>query len=735
MSTYKAGELIPLIEAEAKRQGVDPALALAIFSAENSSDGVLRPDRQVSLTTQGITPGTGKPSGALGLFQVVPTTLRGLAKTGYIPPNLDYSTLTGQIQAGVAAVKEAAATSQRVVGKYDPLAAASQYVNGGAGLRGYIGTGEMPEQATGYLKKIGRTLGMTPTAGTSTAPASWGRENRQAAEIPPETRGAQLYAASSPEELTPPSGSSFGAELPRSLAMLQAMGIEGAGVAQQGRDAVSKSLEAATAEIQAAQQRSAQELQRDKNIQALMGLDPGNQSSQLIANLAAEAQARETANSLKPAIDQLMAINPMANPVKWIAAQFQLGGLVPQYNAAIQNRDKAMGEMSNKYALAQQAKTMTPAVTLDTIQKESIAKTKMAEAMAMVNSAKVDNENINFRARLLSEKMQWLGQEVAFSNAANRMAMEQLGIEKDKAAQKADQVRLDRINNIRLKYGAPPIATWKEFSALPKDQQEALINANPQASSPGEAIRNLITFGDVHALQRQPGNTAMADQAIAIREAVDPQVKAAMIKPGAKELDVYQSEINKQYRDWRTEVAGGDMTKASGGNPYRINVEQAARNPQLANNNMAKWATEAAKTMPAEAIKEKEILAYATAEVKNGKSVDAVAADVAEFFSKGYEYQFQARGLGTLGFDPRTYNKQIHYGVGSNVFGFFERAMGGKPAVERPIDLMNPTSVKQFLVETQIKTIQRQFGGPTNLASPNLMGQIENLQQQTGATQ
>jgi hypothetical protein len=148
------GDLLPLIDEEAKRQGVDPALVRAIFVAENSSDGVLRPDRQVALGTQGITPETGKPSGALGLFQVVPTTLRGLIKQGYVPPTINYSTLQGQIEAGVAAVKEAAATSQRVVGKFDPLAAAAQYVNGGAGLAGYIGKGEMPNQPRGILRKF-----------------------------------------------------------------------------------------------------------------------------------------------------------------------------------------------------------------------------------------------------------------------------------------------------------------------------------------------------------------------------------------------------------------------------------------------------------------------------------------------------------------------------------------------------------------------------------------------------
>jgi hypothetical protein len=704
MSTYKMGDLLPLIDEEAKKQGVDPALVRAIFVAENSSDGVLRPDRQVALGTQGITPETGKPSGALGLFQVVPTTLRGLMRNGYIPQTLNYGTLQGQIEAGVAAVKEAVATSSRVAGKVDPLAAAAQYVNGGAGLAGYLGKGEMPKQAVGYLKKVSRTLGMSATGEVS----SWGRENRQATPLPPEVAGALAVNNPMPTMPTVPSSNAFSDILPQSLEMLRAIGVDAEAAATATKGAVGKKLEGETAGIAAAAQRESQELTRDRNMLALFGLDPGQQNSQLINALAAEAQERDKIAALKPAIDQLMAINPLANPVKWLAAQFQLGGLVPQHNAAVQNRDRLMGEVANKYALAKQAQTMTPAVTLDTIQREAIAKTKMAEAVAQANSAKVDLENINARARFLGEKMQWIGQSVAFDNAAYRTALESLGIAKDEEAKKSEQAQLDRINLVRLKYGAPPVLNWKQFNALPADQKEALLNANPQASSPGEALRNLVTFGDVHALQRQPGNTAMADQALAIRDAVQQKVAAAMLaKPGAKELDVYTAEVNKQYAEWRKEVAGGDMTKASANNPYRINVEQAAKNPQLANNEMAKWAAETAKTMGADNVREKEILAYATAQVKAGKPVDAIAADVAEFFSKGYEYQFQARGLGTLGFDPRTYNKQIHYGIGSNVFGFFSRTFGGAPAVERPIDLMNPTSVKQFLIETQIKTMQQ----------------------------
>jgi hypothetical protein len=696
------GDLLPLIDEEAKRQGVDPALVRAIFVAENSSDGVLRPDRQVALGTQGITPETGKPSGALGLFQVVPTTLRGLIKQGYVPPTINYSTLQGQIEAGVAAVKEAAATSQRVVGKFDPLAAAAQYVNGGAGLAGYIGKGEMPNQATGYLKKISRTLGMSTTGEL----VAWGRENRQPTPIPPEVAGAMTASNGVP---TIPTTSAFSQILPQSLEMLRAIGIDAETASSTTKEAVKKKLEGDAAEIAAAAQRETQTLTRDRNMLALFGLDPGQQSSQLIQALTVEAQERDKIAALKPAIDQLMAINPLANPVKWVAAQFQLGGLVPQHNAAVQNRDRVLGELANKQQLAAAAKSLTPAITLDTIHRESIAKTKMAEAVAQANAAKVDLENINARARFLGEKMQWIGQGVAFDNASYRTAMESLGVAKDEEAKKGEQAQLDRINQVRMQYGAPPVLTWKQFNALPADQKEALLNANPKASSPGEAIRNLVTFGDVHALQRQPGNTAMADQALAIRDSVQKNVVSAMTaKPGAKELDVYQSEVNKQYAAWRKEVADGDMTKASATNPYRINVEHAAKNPQLANNEMAKWASEVTKTMPAESVKEKEILAYATAQVKAGKNMDQVSADVAEFFSKGYEYQFQARGLGTLGFDPRTYNKKIHYGIGSNVFGFAARTFAGAPAIERPIDLMNPTSVKQFLIETQIKTMQQQ---------------------------
>lgn len=735
MSSFSMGDLIPLIQQESVAQGMDPATVIAHFIAENTSDGKLDPKRKVSLTTQGITPETGKPSGALGLFQIVPTTLKGLMRNGLIPANLDYNTLEGQIKAGVAAVKEAQQVAANRLGKPDVYAGAAQYVNGNAGLQGYLGTGAMPAQAAGYLKKIAAALG----EGSGPQVASWGRENRTPTPIPPDSSVVADKSSTTVSSMLKASGDSvdeFKKIAASNLELLKAMGVNLDAATQQATQASQETAAATTAAAQAAAAREADKLRRDQNVISVFGLDAASKDSALIADMAKQASQQQVADSLKPQIDSLMAMDPLTNPIKWIAAQFQLGSLVPKYNAAIQNRNQLRSNIDSQIATATAVQQITPAITLDTIHREMQAKSQLAAAAAKADAARFTAENINAHARFISEEMQWAAQTSAMSASQARLYMESVGIAKDEEAKKDEQAMLDRINRVRLSYGAPAISL-REFKFLPKDQQEALINANPSPASPGEGILNLKQFGDVNALSQQQGNTAMSEQVNSIMDKVKQKYdqERMMNARGEKPDETLKRVINDQYKVWRAEIASGDMTRASSDNPYRINAVQASQTPGLEANSIALWVKDTAKTLPADSIKEKEILSQAIGQIAAGVSVDKVANDVAEFYSKGYEYQFKSRGLGTLGFDSNTYQGKKYYGVHSDVFGFWQR-MFGAPSVNKPIDLTNATSVKHFLIETTVKAQARSPSTAlTGRGDPNLQGQIEYLQRETGASQ
>ena len=727
MASYKMGDLIPLIQAEATKQGIDPALAVAHFIAENTSNGVLDPNRTVSTTTQGITPGTGKPSGALGLFQVVPTTLRGLIKTGKLPENFDYTTVQGQIQAGVTAVGESQQVAQNRLGKPDVLAGAAQYSDGTAGFNGYLGVGRMPEQAKGYIKKIATALGISMDTPDDTNQV--GNAQRYPSSIPTPTgpasaagapsTGRSTYGDTGLDDAAANFQEAMGtvtAARKTNMPLLQAMMGESAAASEGMKSGLDKTAQANIDLAASAAARDTAQVQRDTNLLALFGMNPTKQDSQLVDLLAKQASANQAATAIKPDIDTLMAVNPLANPVRWVAAQFQLGAMVPQYNAAVQNASRATEMIATQQKLIKAQAEITPSVTVDNIAEEMRAKASLALANAQFNKNKIDVESINQRARFVNDQLVYAQGDANIAGTNLRLQLELMGIKKDQAAAAAEQKTLDRVNKVRLVNGAPPIASVKELNNLPKDQREALVNANPQASSPGEGIYNLLSFGDVHALQGQLGNQAFADQAAAIIKATDPEVEAKMrATPGAKLDDVRKSVINKRYALWRDEALTGDATKMSPDNPYRINAIQAASAPTLINNTIAKQVLANKDTMPD--MKEKDILSIGLAQIKAGASPDQVAADTAEFYRNGYHHQFTARGLGTLGFDARTYNKQVYYGVKSNVFGFIDRFFGA-PSVDRPIDLMNPTSLKQFYTEVQIKQMQQTQGRE----NPGFMG-------------
>lgn len=672
MSTYRMADVVPLIAAEAERQGVDPKLAIAHFVAENTSDGVLKPEKQVSLNTQGIGP-NGKPSGAVGLFQVVGQTLKGLRDQGYIPANLNYATLEGQVQAGVAAVKE----SQKVGGGEDVMAGAAQYVDGAAGLRGYRGAGPMPTQTAGYLPKIARSMGMT-WSGT--------------AKLPVETKGAVTDNMAV-----------FQSTLDKNLPMLRAMGVEQDGIAANLKGAISEGAAANAAGITAASDREAATVNRDNDLLGVFGL----RRDDLVENMTKVSAAEHEMQKMKPTVDALMSMNPLQNPVKWIAAQFQLGSLVPQYNALVQNRDSAAQAIQLRQGLDARQRELTPAITIQQISAEARAKLELNAANAKADLAKVDMQNIAGRTKFLSEELNWAqtGAQMSISNA--RLMAEQLNLQMHEREEKAKADQLIKINLWRLGLGAPEITTMAQFNALPKDQKDFMINSAGSGTTPGRAITAIKEFGSLPSLQRNRDTAAMGDTVAlvvdSIRQKLDPNLPE---NAGKKENDILEFQVDKQVRAWRDEMKTGNMLNVSSNNPFRMKADIFARAPGLEDNSIAKFVLGEGKNLPQ--MGEKEILAKAVGQVRAGQDVDKTTQELYDFFSKGTEFQFKSKGMGTLGFDSRTYKGDRSYAIGDNVFGWRDTTFGDKYAAKAPIQMLNPTSVKNFLVAQTVEGIKQE---------------------------
>lgn len=731
-SSFPMGSLVPMIVSAAQQAGVDPNIALAHFVAENTSDGVLSPDRAVSLNTMGKNP-DGSNSGAVGLFQVVGRTLQGLKDKGLIPKDLDYNTLQGQIQAGVAAVKDAHSQDNG-----DPFRGAALYANGQQGLQAYdtmkagSGTAGMPAQLVGYLPKFKNSLGTagpgSPGVSTpgSSLPASAGPGMRTGVSVHTNVMDPALQAS------MVGAYNDYSTDSGKMMDMLQAMGVQLATAGQQMKGGIEARAEAEAAGANAAASRETDVMNRDNKLLDVFNINPNNPGSALIDGMDQFTQQDQVANKLKPQVDALMAINPMTDPLTWVAAQVQLTSLVPQYNAAIQNRDRAAGTIATRQQLDAQQKTLTPASTIETIQNEKASKVALAQAQATIDKSKVDQDMMNTNIRYMQDGLAVAGNKFQASVGINRMMLDKVGITANNSLKTDEQKILDNANVIRLGLGQPPLQSVSELKSLPKDQQDFLINTSPQAMDPGAAASYIYASNGRAALRQ---NSPVMEGVIGNMVDRASQIVAANLpvwrSQGMKQEEMQKKAFSEVYNEWYTQTSSGDMTKTSVDNPYRMRPQIYAMAPGLEDNSIAKFVRGEGKNLPTlqNSGGEREVMAYAVSQVNSGRDADAVAADMYNYFKLGGDAQRKQMGLSTLGFDPRTQQMrggkklntpEISYGVNADIFGGnlfgslpFAGQIGGSKA---DVQMLNQNSIKGWLVLQRVKSIQS--GNPEAVMSP-----------------
>lgn len=715
-NTFPMGQLVPMIITEAMRQGVDPNIALSHFYAENTSDGKLAPDKGVSLTTQGIDPATGKPSGALGLFQVVGSTLAGLKKNGTIPPDTDYATLAGQITAGVGAVKDAHAQDNG-----DPFRGAAMYANGAQGMAAYDAAKSgvpgvvMPAQLTGYLPKFKQGMGTagpgTPGVNTPTPPGMTGGMSYRTKSADPGLQGAMVQATQQ-----------FNGIADNNLQMLQAMGVQSATAGEQLKGGIDAKTTAEAAGATAAASREMDLNNRDTKLLDAFNLNPDNPGNMLVDSMDKMTMASQTADHLKPQVDQLMAVNPLTDPVAWVAAQFQLSSLVPQYNAAIQNRDRASGELAVRQQLDSQQKSLTPASTIETIQNERAAKIAMSQAQGTIDKAKIDQDMISTKVRYLNEELSVAGTKAQLSMSQNRMMLDTWGYHQEDGAKADQQKMLDNANMILLGLGQAPLTGVTMLKGLNKDDQEFLTLSNPQAMDPGKALAFIARSGGQATLRaKSPVMAGVVSQMMQDGGNVAAASYPAWKSQGMSDKQMQEKAFNQVYNNYRDVIATGDMTRAAPDNPYRMKPIIYATAPGLEDNSIAKFVVQN-KNLPV--LGEREIMANAVSQVNSGRSPRDVANDVTQFVSLGMRNQNRQMGLATLGFDPATQTvrggkkitPEVSYGINSDIFapnlfsqisglaGFSSLPFAGQTGGKANVQLMNPVSVENFLTEQSIKS-------------------------------
>lgn len=445
-------------------------------------------------------------------------------------------------------------------------------------------------------------------------------------------------------------------------------------------------------------EKQARQLAVDEKLASVFNNDINNPDSVVIDQLARWDQANRAVQEQRPAIDHLTSINPIADPVRWLFAQIQLSSAVPQYNAAVTKREAASQEIATRNQLQASQRSLTPAITLDNIRQEALAKTNLAAAQAVINSAKVKEATINMTMQIGQDKLRMAGLDVSTDMEMMRLYMAKMGFSAQDSLKEDQQFELDRANQVLTTYGAPPVHSYRELKMLPKPVQDILSSANPNLASPSQAIIAIKELDTIRAIR---ANSSAAAQVISdiLQEAeqVRKKDKNAQFDKRPENAKL-QDDIDAVVKQWTAENRKAEMNNASSKNPYKMKATAYAKAPSLANNPIAQFVNTEGQNMPQ--LGEKEILSYGIAQIKNGVPADKVVADTVEFFREGGKFQYDTQHLGVLGFDPLEYNGVQKYPIGQNLYGTWDQLLRNKPALDRPVDALDPVSVKHFYVST-----------------------------------
>ena len=679
MAKISMAEAADLVRKEAAKQGVDPETAFSILVAENTADGVFKPDKMIDL-------GVKSPVGATGVMQVMPNTFSALQRQGFVDANHTLDTLEGQIAGGVGAIKE-------LMGRIgtDRTKIAIGYNASPKVGQLYEKTGVLPAETAGYIKKQARALGMADTPDPST------------------TSGAIRIGSSGIGEQT------FGAAqtaVSRFVQNMQAaMGLQADLVNQDS--ASTEEAKGATDALAKAQEKSAnatadERLTAAREMQARLeffGLDRKKEDSMISnANRQLSIADQELMN-LKPEVDALKSTDPLKDPINWFLNQFKMIGVADRWNAAATARDTAVQVIAARQQLTDAQGKLEPALNEAALKQQTEATVEAAVAQATLAKSKLDSANRMNRLNAVQTAISFYGNQTSFELQLARLGMDatQFSVAMGEKSGKAEQ--LGALNEAAARLGLKPFKTMEELKLYYPGKEDLLLAASRYKAtlggSPAEAMTVITAFNaKEHLRQQMPEAGVFIDEFQAKAKKVMDQKRLA--DPAYKSLkpeEQASKAFEEVYQGWITEAKKRSYESLSDGNPYKMRARLYAANPELENNIFAQYV----RTYPeGQAPREQELFGYAQGQLAAGKPRAAVIRDLQEFFAKGMIYQHERLGLGMLNFnpaDPSSEKGAIRYRLTPSVVGNLSSMENffGSQENEKQRDALNPADLDNML--------------------------------------
>lgn len=694
MADYTMAEIAAVLAEEANRQKVDPRTALAIFTAENTDDGMFKADKRISL-------GTTSNKGAAGIGQVMPATAKGLKEKGYLAADVDLNTLQGQAMASVAAIRE-------LQDRYgpDPLRIAVGYNASSKANRKFDADGTLPAETSHYRIKVARFLNMDApeeTPGTQQPTATTERTSTTVSqkEYTPEGRAGVLGAMDMVKQM-----------------FQQALGLQAETIGNQivsteaAKTALDTQTAATTRKSGALAQIENTKEARQRQAASFIGADMERTDSRLSMYNQQIAVADQMLNNLYPEIDKAKQADPTRDILGWIGAQLTLRQLEPQAQDLQARKDKAIQSALQIQAIADNQAKIQPAVLAGQRIQVVQAETDLAASHATLAKTELDD-------KLASRKLAGIATQLQYGTISLEMAQRQAEMTArtvsesygttDRAGKDVETLLLSQVATGAKMVGMTPPASVAALKLMPADVRARLQLLGSQqvpklGGSLGETIENIKVLGaNNHLRTTMPEAAAFLDTAQSEAKKIYQQKAASdpafmKLKEEEKERQAYDA-VQKQ---WREQYAATSADNLPEGNPYKMNAEMYAKAPSLANNKIAKYVNELRAADPRAVITDKMVIKYASDQIAAGKPTDMVSKDLTDFYRVGHINQSQLLGLAYFGIDvqdPKKPGVVTHRVATSNI-----RTPGafGSLSAGTELDMLKPVEVLKYLVSEQI---------------------------------
>lgn len=741
-NSYTMAELAQLYEKEAKVQGVDPQTAVAIFVAENSDKGALVPNRRISTKTT-------SRMGATGVGQVMPAQAQGLIKQGYLPKDIDLSSVEGQVKASVAAIKEL----QDRHGP-DPLRIAVGYNANWKSNKLFDATGQLPAETIKYIHKVGSFLKID-------AKTWWQNKTQKKAAVidgAPMTSPLLDEAASSFANASK-AGDDLISLMKQALNMHQ--DIIGEEIDQNTQ--IAGALDRMAKGAQTVSQVNAEaENKQDANKRAktqFFGLNTDSEDSRVSRYNKQLAVADQLLSAVLPEIAKVQDINPATDPMGWLVGQFKLRALSPKMDTALKMKQAALSSISQLQQITKDQISLEPAYLEDQRQRLIEASVDRENAQLTIKKAELDE-------RLRTKRLNTLAHEITLGKTtlevarweADRIVNEQHRQEaaeerklrvqqfnEDRADRKAareevtaakEKQRQDEEAELGIyrigaaQFGIEPPNTLSAVKMMPPAMQQILRGTGSTlryGNSLGDSVNNILA---VKALGSVVKNNPVLEGFLRRVDVLSKTAEQeALRKPGAadqwkkmKPEERRAAAVDLVADKWKTELATTSVDRLSADNPFGVDAVAYAQAPGLTDNHFAKYVQNRRASDAQADINVKDIVKYGVDEIKAGRPAKKVLDDLHTFLTAGHRHRQELLSLSALNIGSviksgvdMTKRLEIDsnewYGsVGSFQFG----------SQQRPTDLLNKAELQYLILMLAAKPVGQPTENPLPLSPFNV---------------